>query len=264
MTRNALYEKICALVKNNETFTLITVITSDGSSPASAGMKMVVCENGENFGTIGGGELELLAIAYARENTAAKVELVEYSLDANSSSLTKNATRTSMLCGGIATLLFERFYSHDKLYIIGAGHCAIALEKIAKFLDYYVIVIDDRSEWACQAKHSLADQIHCIDYNEIDKTIDFDSRTFIAVMTHGHQYDLHVVQKCLRKEFAYLGMIGSTQKLATTFAKLRELGFSDAEISRIKAPIGLPINSHTPEEIAISIAAQLIEIRNCR
>ena len=162
----------------------------------------------------------------------------------------------------VAQIKDDWFKIQPKLVIFGAGHVAIQLLRIAKFLDFYTIMIDDREEFADSEKLSQADEVYCRDFHDIEDILPEQDNAFYVVVTRGHANDRLCAETVLRRPYLYLGMIGSKGKVAKTFEIMKEEGYSEEQISTIHAPIGLKIGARTPEEIAISIAAEMIAIKN--
>lgn len=154
------------------------------------------------------------------------------------------------------------FSSQPKLVIFGAGHVAAALLKLAKFLNFYTIILDDRKEFADKTKLPEADEVYCCDFQSLEGYLPKGSRHYYVVVTRGHAADEVCVKKVLERSYAYLGMIGSKKKVKATFESLQHQGYSKKIVESIHAPIGLSIGARTPEEIAVSIAAELIQIKN--
>ena len=154
------------------------------------------------------------------------------------------------------------FKIQPKLVIFGAGHVAIQLLKIAKFLDFYTIMIDDREEFADPLKLPEADEVYYRDFHDVEDILPEQDNAFYVVVTRGHANDRLCTETVLRRPYLYLGMIGSKGKIAKTFQTMKEEGYSEEQINTVHAPIGLKIGARTPEEIAISIAAEMIEIKN--
>lgn len=151
----------------------------------------------------------------------------------------------------------------EKLYIIGGGHCALALSEVMSRLGFGISIFDDRPDLNTLQKNEFADDITIIEsYERIGEHIAGGSHVYVAVMTLGYASDAIVIRQLIDNEVRYLGVLGSKAKMATLMKELREEGISSERLSRIHTPIGLPINSRTPEEIAVSIAAEIISIRN--
>ena len=149
------------------------------------------------------------------------------------------------------------------LFIIGGGHCALALAKIMSMMDFYIQVYETRANLHTMILNDYAHQKHVIeDYSDLVELIPPGMEHFVVVMTVGYRTDEKAVKAMLSKDFRYFGLLGSSKKIKKLLTNLRKEGFSQAQLDRICAPVGLPINSQTPEEIAISIAAQIIQIKN--
>lgn len=157
----------------------------------------------------------------------------------------------------------EQLGAAHTLYIIGGGHCALALSALMARLGFYIIVIDDRPEVNTLQQNTFAHQKYIVDnYTHIEPLIQTGSSVYVVIMTLGYAGDLIALRQVVHLSFNYLGMLGSKAKVREIMANLRAEGIPEALISRIHAPIGLPIHSHTPEEIAVSIAAEIIAIKN--
>ncbi len=245
----------------------VTIIGVTGSTPAKPGMKMLVPIQDKEIGNLGGGELEYAVISYVRSNQPPEAQMLHFLLDNTGSRVEIDINPdveivTNMICGGKVSVFIEPLFRKQRLYIIGAGHCGRALAPLARLCDFYVVMIDNRKELLEQQALKSADRICLSDYTDLDRHIDFDDNAYIVIMTHGHIHDKKVLEYCLSRKSKYLGMIGSWTKVPKTFADLRQKGFTDQELEKVHAPIGLPINSHTPHEIAVSIMAQIISVRN--
>lgn len=154
------------------------------------------------------------------------------------------------------------FANKPRLFICGAGHVAKELADIASFLDFRIQVIDNRSEFANTERFPMAEKVICDSFEHLTHYLDDDENTYYAVVTPGHQNDYACVKQILDISYTYLGMIGSRKKIAATYEKLEADGFTKEQLDTIHAPIGLSIGAVTPGEIAISILAQIIEIKN--
>lgn len=151
----------------------------------------------------------------------------------------------------------------NELYIIGGGHCALALSELMSRLDFRIAIFDDRPDLNTIAKNEYADEIKIVDsYERIGDHIPSGRCAYVVVMTLGYKTDELVIRSLANKEFKYFGVLGSKAKMSVMFKSLRDDGFSDDLLSHIRTPIGLPINSRTPEEIAVSIAAEIIAVKN--
>lgn len=157
----------------------------------------------------------------------------------------------------------ERLGPKNKLYIIGGGHCALALSELVSKMDFRISIFDDRPELNTIAKNEFADGITIIDgYERIGELIPDGAHVYVVVMTLGYPSDEVVIRGLFGKDFKYFGVLGSKAKMATLMKTLRNEGYDAGRLKRIRTPIGLPINSRTPEEIAVSIAAEIIAVKN--
>ncbi|MBN1634395.1 MAG: XdhC family protein [Ignavibacteria bacterium] len=252
-----LLKKLNELINLNSEFWTATVVKSEGHTPAIPGMKMIIESDGNIFGTIGGGDIEKKIIDYIM-NTGPKNPLL---LDYNLGSETEESEQTTMICGGIQSVFIEPNNIKPLLYIIGGGHCGNALSELAHKTGFSIIILDNREDLSKMIKHIYVD-VNVIDYNNIINYIMFSENIYIVIMTHSHQYDEFVLEKIINKEYKYLGMIGSREKVKTIFDNLIKKGFEKELVRNVFSPIGFDIGSHTPEEIAVSVIAQIIAVRN--
>jgi len=157
----------------------------------------------------------------------------------------------------------EQIGPKNKLFIIGGGHCALALSEIASRLDFRISIFDDRPELNTLQKNEYADEITIIDnYEEIGTHIPTGDNIYVVVMTLGYKFDEIVIRSLFDHEFKYFGVLGSKAKMKTLLTTLEKEGYDRERLARIRTPIGIPINSHAPEEIAVSIAAEIIKVKN--
>jgi len=256
------FRKLSDFTKAGNPLWQASVVETDGSTPARIGMKLAVPLTGETFGNLGGGQMEYLVINTIRKEQPKSVVKWSYNLDEQGKPFSEEEIQTKMICGGKVEVLIEPLFSPHPLYIIGAGHCGRALADFAVKADFQVTVIDNRQDLLQADAFPPECRLLYNDYTALDAAISFSPNAFIVIMTYGHVHDLQVLEYCLNKPFHYLGMIGSAKKVAETLEKVKANGFSDSDIAKVHAPIGLPIHSHTPYEIAISILAELIQIKN--
>ena len=243
-------------MKENNRIWLATVISTIYSSPGKIGMKMLIKENSLH-GSVGGGTIEYTIVERIRKEQPRQSVKWKYDLNGNT-----DAEKINMICGGFQEILVEPLFNHRILYIIGGGHCGQALSEFASKCNFNVTVIDDRPTCSNKTVNPFASKIICAPYDEVDKHIIFSDDIFIVVMTSGHEHDKLVIEKLIDKPNKYLGVIGSKNKAKITFELLKKKGFDQDKIQKIVSPIGYSIGSETPNEIAISILAQLIAIDN--
>jgi len=158
----------------------------------------------------------------------------------------------------------ETLGEEPRIHIIGAGHISQALSELMSRLGFYVLVYDDRSELNTFINNQSAHEKHVIDFDTIGEHITNDVRAYVVIMTIGYRLDKKVLKQLIQKEFRYLGMLGSKAKIQTLFAELLEEGYTQEQLSKVQAPIGIPIHSKTAYEIAVSVAAEIIKAKNAK
>lgn len=253
------YSVLSTLVAQNAALWQATIVHTEGSTPAKPGMKMLIPLSQKVCGNLGGGEMEHTIITRVRREQPDRPVLQNYLLSEQGESASlADEFPTFMICGGKVTVFIEALFSSKLLCIIGAGHCGRALAHLAGWCGFQVRLIDNRPEILAQITPEICSDLHYSDLSDLSQHIRFTTQTHIVIMTHGHTHDQHVLEQCLDKPCRYLGMIGSSRKVAATFQVLREKGYSTDELARVHAPIGLPIGSQTPYEIAVSVLAELI------
>ena len=157
----------------------------------------------------------------------------------------------------------EKLGFKNKLYIIGGGHCALALSELMAKMDFYISLFDDREELNTLAKNEFVHSKTVIDsYENIGDFIESGANVYVVVMTLGYKFDEIVIRSLFESKFKYFGVLGSNAKMAALLRDLRKDGFDEEKIKSIRTPVGIEINSRTPEEIAVSIAAEIIMVKN--
>jgi xanthine dehydrogenase accessory factor len=303
-------------INSNKKVVLLIVAESSNSSPGRQGFKMVITEDAEQFGTIGGGIMEK--------------DMIEYSLDllfGNEKKMIKKLHHTNttkfeksgLICGGFQTIIFLVFdkshislienllnsinrkengrltvtpenieylrgeenlpitfnYNSDEdwqyneqigqpliAYIAGGGHVGLAVSRVMKSLGFYVIVFDHREEVFTIEQNEYADEIVICKYEEIGSKIVESERSYIVIVTPMHSGDKDTLKSVIHKNVKYIGMMGSKRKIKTIFENLSKVGIDNKLFEKIHTPIGLEIEAETPEEIAVSIAAEIIKVKN--
>jgi xanthine dehydrogenase accessory factor len=251
-----IYEEIVRLKKEGRPSVLATIVQCVGSSPQKEGAKMLVRDDGSIAGTLGGGCLE--------------AEVIQASLMAMKTGLPGTVPfqltedHGGLVCGGKVLVYIEPVVPDTSLIILGAGHVGRALSAAARFIGFRVTVVDNREEYANRENIPDAHEIMVDDFGNALSHIAVNNATFIVIATRGHNHDLDALKAALKTEACYIGLLGSKRKKALLLNTLKKEGFSKADIERVVTPVGLPIGSVTPEEIAVSIAAQMIERKNMR
>lgn len=255
--KNDFYRNLADAAQAGTPGWLATVVTSSGSTPARIGMKMIVGGDRVVSGTIGGGAIEKAVLDKIRLECPSAP--VKWAFDLGAGSGAEYAM--TMVCGGVEEILVEPLTAGTPLVVFGGGHCGVALSRLASWTGFAVTVYDDREEWAAQEKHPSALRTMCVPYDTIRQHITVGADTYGVIMTHGHQHDADVLRQVIGWPWRYLGMIGSAKKVTAVFDALRNEGVKAELLSRVFSPVGFPIGSHTPEEIAVSIVAQMVAVR---
>lgn len=241
-----------------KSYAVATIVQADGSTPRSSG-KMLVYADGKSRGTVGGGAIEMLA----RQDAVAAIDrganvLKRYDLEGESAD-------TGMTCGGRMTVFIEVFRAAPLLVVCGAGHVGGSLIRAAKPVGFEVLLLDDRPEEAIAETVALADRFLPVkDFEAELKAFPIEPGAFYVIATHGHFCDEEALAAALTKEGAYVGMLGSRKKIGSVFARMREKGFTDKQLSAVYTPIGLDLGGETPEEIAVSILSEILMVKNGR
>lgn len=229
------------------------VVKTHGSSPRKEGAKMIVYEDGTIVATIGGGKLEEQVIKDAiKAIKTGKAQLKKHEL----------LQQHGMCCGGSVEIYIEPIMKNKKLFIFGAGHIGRALAFLGQTLDFDITMIDDRKEYLDQIKIPAISKLP-FDPLKTLPSISFDSDSFIIIATYNHQLDRDILAYCIKQPHAYLGMIGSLRKVAITKKLFLEGKIADNKaLDQIDMPMGINIQAESPEEIAISILAKIIAVKN--
>jgi xanthine dehydrogenase accessory factor len=253
-----IHKYISDCVLRNQPVFVATVVAAEGSTPGKPGFRMVVHPDGSVCGTIGGGAVEKRVIDDCLAGRFGEPRKIVLEIAGDREEQGPGLG----LCGGTMEIFIEPLGTRPRLLILGAGHCGMALSRLARVADFHVSVYDDRPEWACAAKHPDADEILCAPFHEARDRIAVTADTYIVILTHGHEHDEELLGLFAESDAAYIGMIGSAAKVARVFDSLVDKGIPRDRLDRVHAPIGLDIGSRTAAEIAVSIAAELIAVRN--
>jgi xanthine dehydrogenase accessory factor len=253
-------EKLSDLRARKIPCALVVVTDVRGSGPREPGARMIVTRGNAGsgalaFGTIGGGNLEKQAI----ERSAS---LLQSGKAVSTSEAFPLSEKVGQCCGGEVTLFFEVFpWTRRKIAIFGAGHVAQAIAGLSGYLSADVVLIDARqeSEILPRLPETHPWELVCVDHSE-EEVATLSDDALLLVMTHSHALDLEVVAKAIRRDFAYIGLIGSDRKWDRFRKRLAERGFTEQEIAKVRCPIGVSKHSKEPSAIAISVAAELLEV----
>jgi xanthine dehydrogenase accessory factor len=232
-------------------FVLATVTESRGFTPRKPGAHMLIGEDGATAGTIGGGAIEREVIEAARERLAGS----------GSATLRRHLTQElGMCCGGEMAIFLEVIEAAPKLLVFGAGYIARPLAALAATCGFAVRVVDERADWATGERFPTSEVV-VREPEAFLRDLEIRGDEFAVVVTHDHALDQRLVQILLRRPLKFVGMIGSVAKQRKFALRLRAKGFGDAEIARLQTPLGVSIGADTPEEIAVSVMAQIVAVR---
>jgi xanthine dehydrogenase accessory factor len=244
-------------LERGEPAALVTIVSTTGSTPQRVGAKMLVFADGRMIGTIGGGCYENDAFWKAREAIAnRRPQLLHYELDDDF------AQETGLICGGQMSVYIEPIEPSPELYVIGAGHVGFHLANIAHDVGFRVHVIDDREKFANTERFPHAAEVVTEDIPVWLQRTALPAHSYVVVVTRGHTNDLDAMRALTGRELRYLGLIGSRAKIARIYDALKSDGIDVAQLKQIHAPIGLDIGAVTPQEIAVSILAELIAVKH--
>ena len=258
MRRDAeiIHTRIAELLRARSHFVVATISEVKGSCPQKPGARVLIHPDGSFEFTIGGGTFEAEVVRDGLAAMAHNGEVIHREYRLTKSDL-------GMYCQGLVKVMFECFQPRPQLLIFGGGHVGQALSKIAGATDLFsVVVVDDRDEFADPAKHQGADQVILTDRTYIKDVPETDQQTWIVILTRCHATDKMLAARYLGKAYAYIGLIGSEAKIRQLRHELLEEDVTASMLEKLHAPIGLPIGGKDPAEVAISILAELVQVKN--
>ena len=251
-----IYEEIVKLQRQGHRGAVATIVNSRGSIPSFQSAKMLIRDDGSIAGTIGGGCVEAEVWQAAREVIAQeKPRTLTFDLNQDPK------YDTGLVCGGTLEIFIEPVLPVPLLYIFGAGHVAVELFKAARNAGFDCIVTDDRETYANAERFPNALQVIAKDFDESLKDLAPVESSYIVIATRGHRDDMRVLRWAVQTPARYIGMVGSKRKAITVFRELAREGISPELFDRVHSPVGLDIGAVTPEEIAVSIVAELVATR---
>ncbi|MBM3770674.1 MAG: xanthine dehydrogenase [Acidimicrobiia bacterium] len=251
------FAAVAEALERGEPAALVTIVSTVGSTPQRIGAKMLVFGDGRTVGTIGGGCYENDAFWKAREAIGHRQpQMVRYELSDDF------AQETGLICGGQMEVYIEPIEPSPALYVIGAGHVGYQLAHMAQTVGFKVHVIDDREKFASRERFPDAEEVVAQDIPTWLGQASIPAHAYVVVVTRGHTNDLDALRALAPRDFRYLGLIGSRAKVARIYDALRDEGMPADRLTRVHAPIGLDIGAVTPQEIAVSILAELIAVKH--
>jgi len=250
-----LFEEILRLRREGKRAVMATIVHTNGSIPSFESSRMLVREDGSIIGTIGGGCVEAEVWSAAKDVLKAEApRKMVFNLNNEAS------YDNGLICGGTLEVFVEPILPQPMLYIFGGGHVSMALANAANNVGFAIGVIDDREQFANTQRFPMAREVFT-SYEDAFAKIQPNPSTYLLIVTRGHRDDMRVLAWAVKTPARYIGMIGSKRKVLSVYQALEREGFSPDLFNGVHAPVGLEIGALTPEEIAISISAELIAVR---
>ena len=252
-----LYQELAELVKRGERVAVATIIDKKGSAPRRRGAKMLIREGGKIHGTIGGGIVEAQVISAALLMMKKQsIQTLEFDLNSIQD------PDTDLRCGGSMTVLIEPVIPPNPVVIFGGGHVGFAIYSILTTIDFKVTMVDDRRKFASKKRFPGAERVICSSYEKAFSRLNIDEHTYVVICTRAHKSDEVCLLNALQSPAIYVGMLGSKSKVAAMKKKMRAAKIPGKRLKDLHAPIGLDIGAVTPEEIAVSVAAEMVRFRS--
>ncbi|MCX6612693.1 MAG: XdhC/CoxI family protein [Acidobacteria bacterium] len=251
-----LFSEIVRLRKLGQKCALATIVEVNGSIPSYESAKILVREDGSFMGTIGGGCVEAEVWNAAREVIETeKPRHLNFNLGQDA------AYDNGLICGGQLNVFIEAIVPQPHAFIFGAGHISKSLAKVSSMAGFGVSVIDNRESFANRERFPEVDEVLAAEYEDAFASLNINSSSYIIIVTRGHRDDMRVLRWAITTEARYISMIGSKRKVIAVVKEFEKEGVSRESFERIYAPMGLEIGAITPEEIAVSVAAEMIAVR---
>ena len=255
MSSEEIIYKALKASENAQSYCFATIIEATlKGTPRKTGAKMIVFDDGSSWGSIGGGRNEKAAIAQCLKAIQNKKPLT----------VTYNyfGREGESVCGGMMKVFIEPFTPREQLIICGAGHIALPLSVTAKMLGFMVTIIDNRQEYANKNRFPHVDKIIVGDHAEQLSRISIKPDSYVAIVTQGNEFDYECLKAVIKSDAGYIGVISSKPKRVKFFGRLKKSGIEGKYLKRVHIPMGIDIGAQTPEEIAVSIMAEIVSVRN--
>jgi len=251
----SIFQALSAIETTHQPAALCTVVKSSGSTPRHATSKMLVFPDGHILGTVGGGGLENRVIEEALAALKdGKSRLLEYSM-------TDSARGDVGICGGQVEVFVEPILPPATVVVIGGGHVGKAVAHLAKWLGFRVAVSDDRPEFCTPQANPDSDEFYPLPLTELPIHLNISPQTYLVLTTRGNNVDVAGLPALLESQAGYIGVIGSRRRWSETCKGLHEAGITAEQLKRVHSPIGIGVGAETPEEIAVSIMAEILMVR---
>jgi xanthine dehydrogenase accessory factor len=250
-----IFEEIVRLRREGRRAALATIVHVNGSIPSFESSRMLVRDDGSIAGTIGGGCVEAEVWAAAKDVIRGeRPRKLTFHLNNDPS------YDTGLICGGTLEIFVEPVLPPPRLYIFGGGHVSLSLSRTAHQAGFEIIVVDDRESFANRERFPMAAEVYT-SFEDAFEKIHPNSSAYLVIVTRGHKDDMRVLKWAAGSEARYVGMIGSKRKVIAVYRTLEKAGIPPERLAKVHAPVGLDIGAQTPEEIAVSIVAELIGVR---
>lgn len=251
-----LFDEIVRLRKIGQKSALATIVQVNGSIPSYESAKLLVREDGSMIGTIGGGCVEAEVWNAAREVISTeRPKHMKFSLGQDA------AYDNGLICGGQLEVFVEAIVPQPRAFIFGAGHISKSLCKVATLAGFSVSVIDNRETYANRERFPEAEEVHAEEYEDLFPKLEVRDTNYVVIVTRGHRDDMRVLRWALETPARYIAMIGSKRKVIGVVKELEKEGIGREAFDRLFAPMGFEIGAITPEEIAVSVVAEMIAAR---
>ncbi len=251
-----LFEEIARIRRTGQKCALATIVQVNGSIPSYESAKLLVREDGSIMGTVGGGCVEAEVWNAAREvMETEKPKHLTFSLGQDA------AYDNGLICGGQLNVFVEPILPQPNALIFGAGHVSKSLAQVSQLAGFRVSVIDDREQFANRERFPDAEDVFADEYETVFPKLNINANSYVIIVTRGHRDDMRVLRWAVGTNAKYIAMIGSKRKTIAIVKELENEGFSRERFTRIHAPMGLEIGAITPEEIAVSVVAEMIAAR---
>ncbi len=251
-----IYDEIVRLRRLGQKAALATIVQVRGSIPSYESAKLLVREDGSMIGTVGGGCVEAEVWTAAREvMETEKPRHLSFNLGQDA------AYDNGLICGGQLDIFVEPVIPPLRAFIFGAGHISKSLSKVAALAGFATTIIDDRDTFANRERFPEADEVFAGEYEDVFAKLPINETSYLIIVTRGHRDDMRVLRMAVGTAARYIAMIGSKRKVIGVVKELEEQGIARERLERIHAPMGLEIGAISPEEIAVSVAAEMIAVR---
>jgi xanthine dehydrogenase accessory factor len=249
-------EELVRLRRSGERCALATIVEVNGSIPSFESAKMLIRADGTIVGTIGGGCVEADVWSAAQEvMSSGKPRRMRFNLSQDA------AYDEGLICGGQLEVFIEPVEPRNRALIFGAGHISKSIARLTSMIGFHTTVIDNRESFANRERFPEADEVVAREYEDLFPSLDVSTSTYIVIVTRGHRDDMRVLRWAVTTPARYIAMIGSKRKVINVVKELEKEGVPRASFDRVYGPMGLDIGALTPEEIAVSVAAEIVAVR---